>query len=203
MFTRATPLLHPPVHAERGAASHARGGCRGRRGFSLVEMMVTASLLALVLGSIIPTFSFFSKSISSLGNYSLMSQESRGGLERVGRDLHAAVDLTLAEVDELTLAMPAELGGGSVDYRYDADRRILTRGVTDGGGVRTEEVLFEDVAAFQFVYYNRLGVVVTDSPSIFAETKNVQVDAKLLKKVITTETSDYIISARFLMRNYN
>jgi len=43
---------------------------------------------------------------------------------------------------------------------------------------------------------------VSNSPSILAETKSVQINAKLLKKVITSNTTDYIISARFLMRNF-
>jgi hypothetical protein len=169
----------------------------------MAEMMVTVTLLGLVLGSIVPTFSVFSKSIASLGNYAVMSQESRQGLERFGRDLHAAADLTVAKAGELSLDLPADLGGGSVHYKHDPATKTFTRTITDGAGTNTVEVLFDDVSTFKFVYYNRLGVDVTGNASIFAEAKSVQIDAKLLRKIITTSTSDYIISARFLMRNYN
>jgi len=173
-----------------------------RKAFSLVEMMVTLTILTLVLASIIPTFVFFTKSITSLGNYTVMSGESRGALELFGRDLHAAEDLTTATASELTVELPAELGAATVNYKYNSTDQNLIRKKTDSSGtVLSEKILFEDVAAFKFLYYNRLNVDVSNSASILAEAKSVQINAKLLKKVITSNTTDYIISARFLMRN--
>ncbi|HKK18940.1 MAG TPA: hypothetical protein VJ952_09705 [Opitutales bacterium] len=170
----------------------------------MAETMVSVTILAIVLASIIPTFVFFTKSITGLGNYTIMSGESRGALELFGRDLHAAEDLLLASASDLEVLLPAEMDGATVHYKYDADGRNLSRKKTDSSGtVLSNEVLFEDVDSFKFVYYNRLSVDVSQSASIIAETKSVQINAKLLKKVITSKTTDYIISARFLMRNYN
>lgn len=172
--------------------------------FTLAEMMVTVTLLAVVLGSIIPTFMFFSKSIAALGNYSVMSAESRGALELFGRDLHVAEDLEQATDSLLTVRLPLELNDATITYKYNADQKNLVRIKDDPiANTTSEEILFEDVDVFSFVYYNRLSVDVSESPSILAETKSVQINAKLLKKVISADTTDYIISARFLMRNFN
>ncbi|PXA04501.1 hypothetical protein DDZ13_04820 [Coraliomargarita sinensis] len=175
-----------------------------RAAFTLAETMVAVSILAIVLASMIPTFVFFTKSITGLGNYTIMSGESRGALERFGRDLHAAEDLTLASASELTVLLPEDLGGTTVNYKFDpADKNLIRKKTDSSGALLSEDTLFEDVDTFKFVYYNRLSVDVSDSASILAEAKSVQINAKLLKRVITTKTTDYIISARFLMRNHN
>jgi hypothetical protein len=41
----------------------------------------------------------------------------------------------------------------------------------------------------------------TSKVSVLTETKTVQINAKLVKKVINWKNADYIISARFLIRN--
>ncbi len=172
-----------------------------RQGFTLVEIMVTVTVLALVLASMIPTFIFFSKSIASLGNYTTMSRESRGGLERFSRDLHAVQSLLKAEEQEITFVLPDDAGGDTVSYKYDASKKQVTRTSTDPDGNVSSKMLFDDVENFKMIYFNRLDVDITGQPSILAEAKSVQVKAKLVKKVITTDNTDYIISARFLMRN--
>lgn len=174
------------------------------RAFTLAETMVSLTILGIVLASIIPTFVFFTKSITGLGNYTIMSGESRTALELFGRDLHAAEDLMRASTIELTVLLPDDLGGVTVNYKYDSSNKTLTRKRTDdSGSVLSEDIVFEDVDTFKFVYYNRLSVDVSHSASILAETKSVQINSKLLKKVITSNTTDYVISARFLMRNFN
>ncbi|WP_269523844.1 pilus assembly FimT family protein [Coraliomargarita parva] len=172
-----------------------------KRGYTLVEIMVAVSLLALFMGSMIPSFTFFTKSISGLGNYSIMSQESRSALERYARDLHTAESLTTATSNQVTMVLPDEFNNDTVTYLYDSDKKTVTRTQSSSSGADVSKVLFEDVSFFKMVYYNRLGVDISDHASILTETKSVQVNAKLLKKVIVTETTDYIISARFLMRN--
>lgn len=182
------------------------------KAFTLAETMVSVTILAIVLGSIIPTFIFFTKSITGLGNYTIMSGESRSALEVFGRDLHVAIDVRKATTDELTLVLPADLDSVRINYKYETITdsngkisRVVSRSKFNdsSGTLLSKDILFEDVDSFKLVYYNRLSVDVSNSASILAEAKSVQINAKLLKKVITSNTTDYIISARFLMRNYN
>lgn len=172
-----------------------------RRAFTMVEMMFTVVLLALALASIVPTFGFFAKSIAGLGNYSTMSSDSRNALEIIARDLHTAETLTAGSANSLTLVLPSELDSAAVVYTYDSTAKTLTRTHTPSGSATTSDVLFDDVELFNFVFYNRLGTQLTTASQIAVEGKSVQVNAKMVKKAIKTDNTDYIISARFLMRN--
>lgn len=173
------------------------------RGFTLVEIMVTLGLLGLVLAAIIPTFNFFGKSIIGLGNYTMMSQDSRRSLEILSRDFHMAETLLKAEAHEVTMVLPVDAGGQMVNYVYSPANGTVVRTSTPPGGTAVSNQLMDDVDEFSFVFFNRLGVELGYAHApLLVETKSIQVNAKLLKKVISTDTSDYIISARFLMRNH-
>lgn len=173
------------------------------RGFTLVEMMVTVGILALVLASLIPTFLVFSKGMAALGNYSSMSMSSRNALEHFSRDIHAASSLITATANEIEIELPEDLGGYLVNYKYDSATGRFTRKKYDGTTLLKTDVLFEDVEIFSMVFYNRLNADISSNSeaSIKDETKSIQINAKLVQKVINQNTTDYIISARFLMRN--
>jgi prepilin-type N-terminal cleavage/methylation domain-containing protein len=176
---------------------------RKTRGFTLVEIMVTITIFTIVMASMVPTFIFFAKGMASLGNYSSMSMSSRNALEHFSRDVHVAEEILVASADQIRVQLPSDAGSFVVDYEYDADTGNFTRSKyeADGATLLTTTVLFSDVIEFDLVFYNRRDVVVPDGASIENETKTIQLNAKLLKKVINTNTTDYIISARFLMRN--
>lgn len=174
------------------------------RGFTLTELMVTLSIFGIVMGSIIPTFIFFSQSIKSLGNYTIMSGESRNTLELIGRDLHAAEGLRKATETELEIVLPSETGIAAVNYAFDAADQSLVRTELNGSGsVLSQRTLFTDLNRFKFVYYNRRGVNVSNASSALLEANSIQINAELVRKVARFSTSDYIISARFLMRNFD
>ncbi|MFT4901265.1 MAG: prepilin-type N-terminal cleavage/methylation domain-containing protein [Lentimonas sp.] len=174
---------------------------RRTKGFTLVEMMVVVVLLGMASAMMMPTMVFFSKSMLGVGNYSLMSAQSRTALEIFSRDLHVAEVLTAASQAGVSMTLPADLDSAVVVYTYDANAKELVRSVTPSGGSTKSRTLFGDVHSFEFVYYNRLGVDVSADASILSESKSVQINAKLLKDVGVIDNTDYIISARFLMRN--
>lgn len=170
-------------------------------GFTLVELLVALTLLALVMISLIGTYITFAKHSASLGNYVEMSSDSRYALERISRDVHGANSITNATTSSVSLTMPSDLDSVTVEYSYDSDAKTVTRSLTDTLGTTTSRVLLEDVESFNLDYYNRTGVDVTTSPSILNEAKSIQFNARLLRQVLRVDTSDYLISARFLIRN--
>ena len=174
---------------------------RRKAGFTLVEVMVVVALSALIAAMAMPTLLFFSKSMLGVGNYGEMSSRSRTALEVFSRDLHAAETIIGASGSSLTVTLPPELSSATVAYTYSSANKELTRTETPASGTATSRVLFGDVVSFAFVYYNRLGVDVTSSASVLTESKSVQINAQLLKSVLSVDNTDYIISARFLMRN--
>lgn len=170
-------------------------------GFTLLESMMVVVLATTVVTLLVPSLVFFSRSMFGVGNYCVMSAASRSGLEIFSRDLHAAESITMADESGLIVTLPAELSSATVMYSYNYDDQELSRTITPLAGAVSRRVLFGDVDRFSFVYYNRLGVEVTDRPSVLIETKSVQINAKLIKQVVSVKNTDYIISARFLMRN--
>ena len=176
---------------------------RKSRGFTLVEIMVTVTILAIVMASMIPTFLVFGKGMTALGNYSSMSMSSRNTLEEFSRDVHVAEEIRIASADELEVKLPADAGGFVINYKYDADSGEFTRRKydTDGATLIYETILFSGVSDFSMIFYNRSDFVIPDGASKEDETKTIQLNAKLVKNVINQRNADYIISARFLMRN--
>ncbi|WP_162025767.1 MULTISPECIES: PilW family protein [unclassified Lentimonas] len=172
------------------------------RGFTLVEIMVTLTVFSMVMASLMATFLVFSKGMVSLGNYGAMSSSSRQTLEHFSRDVHATQSLQVATANEFECVLPAEAGGYTINYKYDPNTSDFTRKkYSSGGTLLKTDVLFEDVETFEMIFYNRSDVDVTGDTSILNEAKTVQINAKLVKNVISQTNSDYIISARFLMRN--
>lgn len=187
--------------AKPSLKQRVRRSCRG--GFTLVEMMFSAGILAIVVAIVAPTFIAFSKYTVSLGNYSEMSYDSRMVVEILARDIRGAESLTRANSARLTLELPADLGGNTVDYRYNADRGILYRAVTDNTtGTTSRDEMLEGLQRFQFVYYNRLGNEST-AASRLTETKSINIDALMIREVVEQSNTDYIISAKFMLRNAN
>ena len=180
-----------------------RSPVRKIRGFTLMEIVVSIGIFSMVMASMIPTFIVFTKGMASLGNYANMSMSSRNALEHFSRDVHTAETLLVATAYEITVVLPSDAGSFVINYEYDADAGSFTRKkyAEDGVTLLTTRVLFSDVSELNIVFYNRLDVDVTDEATILTETKTIQLNAKLVKKVINQNTTDYIISARFLMRN--
>lgn len=183
-----------------------QAGLSRTRGFTLVEIMVAVTLLSMVMASLIATFLVFSKGMASMGNYGVMSANSRNTLERFARDVHAAETLISVSANTFEFEVSADAGGFIYMYQYDATARDFKRmKYSNSGTLLATQVLFTDVAdeanAFRMIFYNRLDEDVTAEASVLTEAKTVQIDAKLKKKVINQNNTDHIISARFLMRN--
>lgn len=176
------------------------------RGFSMVELMFAMGILVIALAAILPTFMSLTKYLVSLGNYSEMSYDGRMAVELIARDIRGAESLEVADANSLTLQLPSDAGSVTVtyDYRYDGgeDDWILFREVTDSSGVTTSDILLTDLAEFAFVYYNRLGNESTVA-SRLTETKSINLDALMSRKVLQLKNTDNIISAKFMMRNAN
>jgi Tfp pilus assembly protein PilE len=174
-------------------------------GFTLAELIVAAAISGLVLASMIATFITFAVGARSVGAYMDMSKDSRFVLEYFARDMRAAEDVATATASTLTVVFPATsfYDGSSITYDYDRDAKLLFRIKQDSSNtVISNEVLLDGVEQFAFSYFNPLGSSLSvNTASILLSVKSVQVDAKMLRKISRTEATDYIISARFMMRN--
>lgn len=173
--------------------------------FTLTELMMATTISGLVLASIISTFLVFAVGSKSVGAYTMMSQDSRLVLEYFARDMRSAEDVTQAGADTLAVRTPNSsfYNGNSITYEFDEDTKLLSRIVEDSSGTEiSNKTLLEGVEQFTFSYFGPLGAELNlNTASILLSVKSVQVDAEMRRSISRTEATDYIISARFMMRN--
>ena len=177
-----------------------------KSGFTLAEVIVATTISGFVLASMVGTFVVFAIGANSIGAYTEMSKDSRYVLEYFARDMRAAEDVSTATDSKLIVEMPASgsfYSGSTVTYEYVGDAKLLFRIEEDSSGNElSNEILLEGVERFIFSYFNPLGdSISTSTESILLSVKSVQVDAEMLRDVSRSEATDYIISARFMMRN--
>ncbi len=165
-----------------------------RNGFSLVEVMVAMTLLSLIISVGLTALTFISQSSASLTNYSVMSSQSRHALEEIARDIRMGYKVNSATTNKLDFNIYGKAGTTSnIVYEYSADEDKLFR--TENSG--TKEEMMDDLTTFKFNFYNLRKEATTAPISI----KEVQVEGVMRKKALLRTNTNYIISARFMMRN--
>ena len=130
-----------------------------RRGFTLVEVMVATSLLAIVLAGVLAAYLFVGRNLTRLVNVQHQEVESRRTLRKFTQDLSAAIQLSTATTNAVTLSKPVASGTTTVSYTYSSGAGTLVR--TEAGASQT---LLSGLTAFTIGYYNEAGTEVTSSP---------------------------------------
>jgi hypothetical protein len=173
----------------------------------MVELIVSVALSAIVITSILSTFMVFAAGSKSVGGYVEMSQQSRKTLEQYSRDIRAAENVATAEAQTLVIVYPddAFYDAHTVEYVYDPASYTFSRIERDQDGTLiSSSVQLDGVKRFIFNYFDPLGQPLADSTeSLLLSIKSVQMDAEMERAISELDVSDYIISARFMMRNRN
>lgn len=171
---------------------HSRPG--RTRGFSLVELLISLTLVMLLTLALLTSYLFIARGDRSLQNYGEMNAQARKMLELLGQDLRAATEVTNFSVSTLSLTIPANPAATAtedVTWEYNNVDRTVTR--EDANGVKT---LAQDVETFSFYYANGNNNATTS----LVEVKQVQLSLRMLRLVALSVTSEYVISAQFTMR---
>lgn len=186
------------------------------RAFTLVEVMYSMTILMIALGSITATFMAFAKSSVSVGEYVDMSYQSRKALEIFSRDVRGADGINVISPISsggavysnrgMDLTFPDYYGNKTVQYRYDSLTGSLRRTENYKGTVSQSDLL-TGVRQFKIQFFKAPGSNFQSEPgaagSVSLWAKSLQLDAELLRTVLAIDNTDYIISARFMMRNMN
>ena len=166
-----------------------RGG-----GFSLVELMISLTLIMMLTLALLTSFTFIARGDRSLTNYGDMNSQARKLLEQLGQDLRGATDVVDFTSSTLTLTVPtntAATATQTVVWNFDSLDGTVTR--LDNSGTKTWA---RDVEVFSFYYYNGVNAATTS----LIEVKQIQLSMRMLRLVASTITSEYVISAEFTMR---
>jgi len=91
---------------------------RGRRGFTLVEMMVGVAIGCLLLAALATLYVFSMRSFAAMANYSDLNQKSRYASDIVSRDIRSATNVVSATTTQLVLNEPDDTTGNTT-YIYD------------------------------------------------------------------------------------
>ena len=187
-----------------------------KSGFTLAELLIGLTISSFILTSAYAAIMSLAKGTESLVNYTEMNNDSRYALEIFARDARAAKDVHDWTSSKCSLKRKVWNSGTSsydfrfIVYNYNANAGTLERSVhavdSDGEpGTQLEtRTLLYDVDDLNFVYYRtydpEIANFVPQARSI-PEIKHVQLEALLTRNVLSMKNTNYIISARFMMRN--
>ena len=165
-----------------------------RTGFSLVELMISLTLIMMLTLALLSSYVFIARGDRSLQNYGDMNAQARRLLEILGRDLRSATDVTNFTITDLALVVPTNPAATAVEdvfWDFDSVAGTVTR--QDSSSTVTYA---RDVSTFEFYYANGNNVQTTS----LVEVKQVQLSLRMLRLVASTVTSEYVISTQFTMR---
>jgi type II secretory pathway pseudopilin PulG len=178
-------------------------------GFTLVEVLISASLAAAVMAAVLSSFVFLGRNLARLANYHTLEAKGQEALVQLRLDFGLARSVkagTTPTATSVTLQLPA----GEVTYTYDGAAGNLRRQATFG--TNPDRLLLKNdhatCTAFAFGYYTTTG----GSPvSQFGTGDNVPYSIKQIQVGFTLQNPGTlaaearstlaVVSSRFLIRN--
>jgi hypothetical protein len=175
------------------------------KAFTLVEVIIAATLSTFVLAGVLSAFVFMARTGFRSSGYSEMEAEVRRGLDVFAQDTRNATDVRWNGAQSVTLTV----NGGPVTYAYDATAtsptyRSFYRVPGDAGSGAPRTVLVRGVTTdFAFRRYKLEQPGVADNTAQNdSETKLLQLSLRATRtSVAATGASQSAISARYLLRN--
>jgi prepilin-type N-terminal cleavage/methylation domain-containing protein len=177
-----------------------------RRGFTLVEVLVSSSLATIVMSGVLSSFVLMGKNSYNAANYSVMEAESRRALAAFTEEARMADNITWNSEHSVTLSVVTSGSSYLVTYAYDSSssgttKKSFYRKLGASGSSSTPRLLVRDVTDFAFRRYKVING--TDySATNDLDTKQIQITLRTVKSGITTvNATNAVLSARVVMRN--
>jgi prepilin-type N-terminal cleavage/methylation domain-containing protein len=173
---------------------------RTHRGFTLVEVMIGASLAAFILAGVMSTFLFLGRSGANIQNYNDMESQARTALELFAEDTRQASAINWISDQELYLVVNST----QVYYYYNSTTKTFYRKVTSGG---TPRALVTGITSFSYKAYSITGATLplstaTELTTATKSTKQLQISLEAARSNQTVvDATNTVLSARFILRN--
>ncbi len=191
----------------------SKSGKLERGGFTLVEVLISTSIGAIVLAGVMSTFLMLGRSGANIANYSTMESQSRRALEEFSQDLRMANAVTWNSSSSITLTIPNNYTPtlGVVTYSYDSASETFNRSPRDSSSAAgTSTVLINNIVTFAYSRYDRINNVST----LDTTTKRIQLSMTASTAVTSSTASgntrksrtvpgatNIILSASYILRN--
>ena len=177
---------------------------QARRGFTIAELMIGATLGSMILAAVMSTFLMLGRSGANAAAYSTMETQSRRALEELSQDLRMASDVVWNSSTSLTLIVPDNYlsadvtQNNRVTYAYDATTKTFYRMPGPSTATNAQTTLIRNVASFTYARFDRV-----DNPSTAnVTTKRIQVSMVVRTAQATVAAAtNTILSASFILRN--
>lgn len=180
------------------------------RGFTLVEVMVAATISTFVLAGVLSAFLMVGRSGFLASSYSELEAQTRRALEIFGEDVRKSADIHWNSSQSITLYVTTATSAlAPVTFAYDADRASATYGsfyrvAGEATSTLPRRVLLRSVApdfAFQRFKLERGGNT-ENAAATDLETKQIQVTMRASRTGATTVAANQsALSARYILRN--
>ena len=179
--------------------TRSRNPRSSQAGFSLVEVLVSATLASIILAGTLGTFLFLGRSGTNLRNYNDMEAQARKSLEIFAEDTRQASSVIWTSTESVTLVV----NSNNVVYTHASGG--FTRKVS---GVTTTLLAGITTGSFVFSAYDINGTAITDFSTAAARaiangvTKQIQISLSANRKNQTVaQATSIVLSARYVLRN--
>lgn len=175
-------------------------------GFTLVELMIGASLGSFILAGVLSTFLFMGRSGANVQNYNDMESQARKALEFFAEDTRQASGVIWGS-DSNTVALT--VGTNRVTYSYNPTSRQFSRVeiVIATSAAVSSRVLVTGITSFGFSAYNISGSnlpldTAANLTAANGSTKQLQISLEAARANTTVvAATNTVLSARFILRN--
>ena len=136
--------------------NHTRKNQARRRAavaMTLVELMIGIGVGSIVLAVVSVLTVFGARSFATLGNYSIVEQQTTTGIDQITRELRQASGVVSWQTNALPkwLLLTNAPGGYSVKYSWDSDRQLVVKKSNEG----EEKVLLDGCDSWNFNLWKR------------------------------------------------
>ncbi len=187
--------------------SRRQPGCDG---FTLAEVMITASLSAFVLAGVLSAFLMVGRTSYNATSYSELSHETGNALDVFAQDTRQASDVHWNSAQSITLTLPTSTNATTqVTYACDSTSGSSTFGCFyrlpgDASSTATRRVLVHNVSSgftFQRYKLEQAGVSNNTAASDL-ETKQISLTFRSSRTGATTVAANHTaVSASYILRN--
>lgn len=181
---------------------------RRRRGFTLVEYMISASIGVLVLGVGVMLWAYASRNCASLLGYIEMSATSKNALDRISQQVRNAISVQSCASNDLTIYIPGKTGSYQhrIRYYYDKTTKKLMQDRQTAKSEKETTTLLTGCTNFSFQVFQRTPI--SNSAALYSNNwktntaKVVQMQWTCIRQITGSQSSlENQVSAKVIIRN--
>jgi len=192
-----------PVFRPAGRPTSGRPAQSLARGFTLVELLVGATLSAMVMAAVLSSYIYMARSLARLANQQTLETEARRTMAILAQDVQMATSIVgTPSTSGVTLAIPTATGITTVAYTYSNSAGTLTRTPAAGTGL----ILLRNITpgGIYFSFYDRAGNEYGSFTNYLSGIKQLSLQISTQAGVAGTgsQTKLYqLASSRLVLRN--